>query len=523
MTTKTMSKQEIMLYVLQSGNLPTLPVVASKLITIISLEETSLIDIANLISTDMALSARILKVANSAFYSFPQEISSINQAVSILGSNAVSSLALSFSFLSMRGDNKKIIFNFKEFWEKALANAVAAKLILEEIPDISTEEIFTSALLQNIGKLILVYTLPELYNQVLDRLQEDDEKTEIEIEEEILGVSHCDIGYAVTKHWGFPQSLILPIKYNETPQQYSGDNKQIALTINAVYLAKILTHIFYSKHPEKWHVVFRNEAKKLLQLKAVNINNILKDVHKLINQAAECFDLHMPLAKSIEEILQEANIRLSLLNLSYEEINRELVISKVALEKTTKELAAKNKLLENMANIDGLTEIHNHRYFQNFLDKEINRSARNDKTISILLLDVDHFKKFNDTYGHQTGDFILKELCRVCKENIREYDLMARYGGEEFVFVLPDTEPDYAIIIAEKIRSVVANYSFDDGGSVYQVAVSIGVASAKPTGQGFKKHEFIGLADEALYQAKQEGRNRVIAYQPNKKKKWFSF
>ncbi|MCF6187234.1 MAG: diguanylate cyclase [Desulfobulbaceae bacterium] len=198
-------------------------------------------------------------------------------------------------------------------------------------------------------------------------------------------------------------------------------------------------------------------------------------------------------------------------------------MARIELEKLTRELEQKNKLLENLANIDGLTEINNHRFFQNFLDQEINRSIRNERTISILLADIDHFKKFNDTYGHQTGDFILKEFCRVCKESIREYDLIARYGGEEFIFVLPETEPGEAKIVAEKIRSEVENFTFDDGESVYKVTISIGVASARPSGRDFKKNEFIGLADEALYQAKGSGRNRVAMYSSNKKKKWFNF
>lgn len=509
--------------VLKSDSLPTLPILASRLITLTSQEDTTLTDIADLISNDIALSAKILKISNSAFYAFPQKISSINQAVSILGINAVSSLALSFSFLSIGGNKDKTIFNFKEFWEKSLAGAVAAKLILEQVPNTSTEAIFTAALLRNIGKLILASTMPENYDQILNRLRGYDETVELEIEEEIIGVCHYDIGYEVTKHWGFPQSLLMTIKYHNTPEKYNGDDQEVALTINAVYLSQILTHILYSDQPEKWHKLFESEAKKLLKLKVVAINRILKEIHKLVNRTAEDFELHMPPAKSVEDILQEANIRLSLLNLSYEEINRDLIDSKMVLEKLTRELKQKNKLLEDMANIDGLTEIHNHRYFQNFLDKEINRSIRNEKTISILLADIDHFKKFNDSYGHQTGDFILKEFCQVCKENIRKYDLIARYGGEEFIFVLPETEPGEAEMVAEKIRSGIENHGFDDGEQVYKVTISIGIASARPTDRDFKKNEFIGLADEALYQAKKDGRNRVAMYTPNKKKKWFNF
>lgn len=522
MTTITASREKVLRDVLQSDDLPTLPMVASKLISMIGREETSLADIADLITADIGLSAKILKVSNSAFYSFPKKINTISQAVSVLGTNAVYSLVLSFSFLSMAKGGSKTNFDLKKFWQESLTGAVAAKLIMEQVADEDTEEIFTAALLRNIGKLIQALTLPGLYNQVLDRLQEDKQKTEIEIEEEIIGASHCDIGYVVTKEWGLPQSLQLPIKHHDLPEKYECDSKQMVQAINIVYMATLLTNIIHSDNPEQWHKLFRADANKLLQLKTPAINKILEELHHKVDLAAEHFGLSMSVTRSIEEVLQEANIKLTLLNLSYEEMNRELIDSKLKLEHITLELNLKNKLLEDMANIDGLTEIHNHRYFQSFLDQEINRSIRNQNNISILLADIDHFKKFNDNHGHQTGDFILKEFSRICKENIREYDLIARYGGEEFVFVLPDTKLDDAVTVAEKIRTIVENYSFDDGDSTYQVTISIGVASARPTGQNFKKHEFIGFADEAMYKAKRAGRNRVSLYQPDKKKKWFN-
>ena len=111
----------------------------------------------------------------------------------------------------------------------------------------------------------------------------------------------------------------------------------------------------------------------------------------------------------------------------------------------------------------------------------------------------------------------------MISERIREYDLLARYGGEEFILILPETEPNDAKTVAEKIRTTVENHDFHDGNRTYHVTVSIGVASARPQSIEFNKQEFIGLADQALYQAKKSGRNKVAMYQPEKKKKWFHF
>ncbi len=520
----TMPQEQVLDIVLSSDNLPTLPIVASKLLVLTASEDTTLTDIARLVSKDMGLSAKILKVSNSSFYSFPQQIASINQAVSILGTNAVRSLVLSFSFLSMGGKKKNSKFDFTKFWERSLVGATAAKLILEQVEGADTEEIFISGLLQNIGQLIFAATLPDLFEQVVQKFEEDTEEIDEErLEIDIIGAQHRVVGYEVAKKWGFPESLLMPIRYHHSPSEYQSDRPELVQNVRAVYLSDLICKIFYSESPDLYHKQFRNEAKNLLGLKILQINNILKKVDLEVDKAAQYFGIKIKSIKSVNEILQEANIRLSLINLSYEEVNRELVKSKLELEKLTGELEQKNKLLENLVNIDGLTEVHNHRYFHTFLDSEINRSIRHENTISLLLADIDHFKKFNDTYGHQTGDFILKEFCRITKEVIREYDLIARYGGEEFVFVLPETEPEKAMLVAEKIRKTVDDFSFDDGKKNYHVTTSVGVASARPDSPQFNKNDFIGFADEALYEAKGKGRNKVRLYSPKKKKKWLNF
>jgi two-component system, cell cycle response regulator len=536
-TTSTSTAPDLVLQsILSSKDLPTLPIIATKLLELTAREETTLTEIANLIAQDMALSTKVLRVANSAFYNFPQQISSINQAVSILGINAVRSLVLSFSFLSLGKKQKQSIFDMEKFWERSLVEGTAAKLVIEQVTNADAEEAFTAGLLQNIGQLVLAITLPQAYNKVLEQLHEqrlqagtnssiDIEAIEQDLELRLIGMTHAEVGYEVAKAWRLPENLLLPIRYHHQPDEYKGSNARHKQTIRAAYLANLLSMLFSSEQPERYHKQFRQDAKQLLGLKVLGVNTILKVIDKIIDQSAQYFGIKITPIRSVAEILQEANLRLSLLNLSYEEMNRELIKSKLELERLTEELGQKNRLLENLANIDGLTEINNHRFFQNFLDSEINRSARNDRSLSLLLADIDNFKKFNDTYGHQTGDFILKEFCRITKEVIREYDLIARYGGEEFAYVFPETSAEEAMLIAEKLRKTTEDYVFDDGANTYRLTISIGVASARPAGEHFDKNDFIALADEALYEAKNSGRNRVaLGSTANKKKKrWFAF
>ena len=516
-----MNKDELLQRILESDELPTLPIVASQLITLTAKEDTTLADIGELVSQDISLSAKILKVSNSAFYSFPQQIGSIKQAVSILGMNAVRSLVLSFSFLTMKAGKVESRFNFEKFWEKSLASAVAAKLILEHVKGADTEEVFVSGLLQNLGELILARSFPEEYDKVLKVIEENKQET-FSAEEAVFGINHTLVGIEVAKSWGFPEVLLIPLQYHHHPNEYTGQNATIRSTVRAVYLADILVNILFSDKPEVYHKQFRKEAGKLLGLTAESIETILEKVHLKVKEAGAYFNLTIKTTKSVQEILQEANIRLSLINLDYDQMNKQLILAKIHLEDLTKELEKKNKTLDNLANIDGLTGAFNHRYFQIVLDQEINRAERHNTTISILLIDIDHFKKVNDTYGHQVGDFVLAEFSKTIQQNIRQYDILARYGGEEFIVILPETNGEDAEAVGEKLRAVIEQTPFQDSRETYHITASFGQASSTPaTEDGFKKSTLIQQADQALYEAKEKGRNRVVRYNP--KKKWFNF
>jgi len=156
--------------------------------------------------------------------------------------------------------------------------------------------------------------------------------------------------------------------------------------------------------------------------------------------------------------------------------------------------------------IDGLTEIHNKRYLLEFLDRELARAQRYGRPLSLVLLDIDRFKRVNDDLGHLAGDAVLRELAGCIKGTVRAEELFARYGGEEFAVVLPETPCQDAVAFAERARDKVAGHPFQFDGVSIPVTVSLGVAEA--TGQeGATAQELIQRADKALYRAKDAGRN----------------
>ena len=175
-------------------------------------------------------------------------------------------------------------------------------------------------------------------------------------------------------------------------------------------------------------------------------------------------------------------------------------------------LQEKNRLLLEMANRDGLTGLYNHRYFQETISKDFKKALRYKESLSCIMFDIDHFKKFNDTYGHQTGDVVLKTLGGLVKNLMRESDLAARYGGEEFALLLYHTVASDAYQIAERLRKTVEQHKFQADDLVLSVNISVGVASYYHPEISDAK-TLIECADKALYKAKEEGRNKVVAFE----------
>jgi two-component system, cell cycle response regulator len=160
--------------------------------------------------------------------------------------------------------------------------------------------------------------------------------------------------------------------------------------------------------------------------------------------------------------------------------------------------------------IDALTQIHNHRYLMDFVEREVQRAVRHSRPLSLALCDIDRFKTINDEFGHLGGDFALRELSSIIRKTVRREDLFARYGGEEFALVLVETNGKQAIEAAERVRQIVEKHTFRFEDKHFNLTISVGIAEV-PTGERLTPNELLRKADENLFKAKRAGRNQVVA------------
>jgi diguanylate cyclase (GGDEF)-like protein len=185
------------------------------------------------------------------------------------------------------------------------------------------------------------------------------------------------------------------------------------------------------------------------------------------------------------------------------------IVGQVAIAMDNARLYAETK---EMSLTDELTKVYNRRHFHKMLEMEFKRARRFARPLSLLMIDVDHFKKLNDSFGHIEGDHLLVNLAKVLSENLREVDTVARYGGEEFAVILPNTSEPDAHQVGTKLKDLVQNIALSpELRKKMKVTVSVGVSALHPESDSIE--DLINHADIALYRAKSRGRNRVVVYQ----------
>jgi len=216
------------------------------------------------------------------------------------------------------------------------------------------------------------------------------------------------------------------------------------------------------------------------------------------------------LGNTINEMADKVQSHASQLEATVQARTRELEDANTALAKVNRDLASAVDELARLARTDGLTQLNNHRTFQELISQEVRRSKRSNSPLTLLMIDVDHFKTYNDTHGHPAGDRVLKQVADILKTSLRTTDIVARYGGEEFAILLVDTPLSFAAKVADKVRTAVRTAKFEGAPESQpngRITVSIGMAGWPMHGR--TAPDLVQAADTALYDAKRAGRDQV--------------
>jgi len=293
-----------------------LPALASVITAVMSavIEETSAAEIAKIIEKDSSVTARILKVINSAFYGLSGHVSTVSQAVPLLGVQVVKNIVLTFSVLDIFIESKTPGFDFQKLWEHSFATAAASRLIARHTRYEDPEEALVAGLLHDIGVLVFARHAFDDYREVLHE-REKTGRPLSDLEQEIMGITHAEVGALLATKWKLPEVLVVPIRHHHDDVLPEEMHRQAKLLTNIVHVADMMCQVFVLPVSREQILSFKEKTQSRLDLSDEVLVDILSNVTREMELAAESFMVHPP--RSYVEILEQAHLELGRLNLSY--------------------------------------------------------------------------------------------------------------------------------------------------------------------------------------------------------------
>jgi diguanylate cyclase (GGDEF)-like protein len=461
--------------------LPSIPGVVLEVLDLSQDPDIGTAEIARVLSRDPALVAKILKVANSAWIGVRREVTTLGQAVNLLGTNGTMSLALSFSLV--RGLRKVGVqeFDHQAYWKRSAISATATLSVGTYIGAAKPDELFLSGLLQDIGMLVLNEALPDYGRLII--LSKGDHESLVEIEQRELGTDHGRVSSWFLDKCGLPKRLISPIP---TSHQDKGIRNPLA---KSVAVGSRIAEIWANPNTAAAMASATKAVRNLLELSDPRFDEILGKIASKLPEITRNLEIPIGDENFINRLLDQAREAMAELNMRALQEARQLAVQ---------------------AQKDSLTSLHNRSYLDHVLELHCTLSRKLTQPLTAIFIDIDNFKKINDSHGHRCGDSVLVSVARVIQSATREDDTTMRYGGDEFVVLLSKADEHFAAQISERIRLMVEQQSYVAGdGTRIPVTVSVGWATMSSNSKIQNAAELLEVADRSLYLAKTSGRNRV--------------
>ena len=487
-------------------NLPSPPVVALRVIELAQDPEVDIGMVADVISTDPALAAKVLRVSNSPIYALRRKAETLHQAITLLGLNGTLMLALSFSLASTMHNNADQGFDYTHFWKRSLAAATCARRLGAAIKLRAKEEVFLASLLQDIGMLVIDKMNPQFYRDC--GVDQRDHAAVTASEYDRLGADHAIIGGWILRKWGFPEYLLDAVM-NSHASEFSCEARDCEKLVHCVALSGLLVDAMQNPTEQNNLPLIVDLAHERMGINEGMFREMMELLNEDLAESQDMFNTDLSDYNYSDNLLDNAKETLMLMNL-------QTLAQADRLQETAELLESRTRELEERSRRDGLTGLYNRAYLDQKLSHEFTMTNDRDWSMVVMFVDLDHFKQVNDTYGHQAGDQVLQRAARVLVEGTRDDDIVARYGGEEFVIVMPGHGEKSAHVVAGRLVNAfrAMQYLVNDGEEI-NVTVSIGL-SILGEGENFSSVEdMLEAADKALYVAKKNGRNRYLIYSKN--------
>lgn len=492
-------RTELEATLLHCRNLPSPPGVALQIIALAQDPTATLNAAAQTIGVDPALSARLLRVANSPLYATRRRAETLPQAMAMLGLNAALSLALGFSLVHGLRDGNGAAAQQEQIWRRSVLAAMAARLLGQQTNLKRGEMLMLAGLLQDIGRLALLKAMPETYAALCAEAADNDAL--LTLERAHFDADHAEVGAWLARRWQLPDYLVDAIAQSESePAQ-----EPFLRCIQASGAVADLWLAAADPSPDA-----RQQALSRVMTLTGHDREALDELLSLMSAAMQeisaLFEVRIEHPAHLDAIADEARELLILRNLRQ-------IQDAAQSQQETRATEERMRQLTEQARRDPLTGVYNRLHMEEVLQREFASAGMHPLTIA--LIDLDDFKRINDRYGHLVGDQVLRQFALTVQRALRSTDLIARYGGEEFLLVLHYSSEASARQVLQRLLEQVSKtpMAVVDGEPIF-TTFSAGIATHGGNAEErFQSvHDLLKAADDVLYGAKREGRNRVLLH-----------
>ncbi|MCC5793118.1 MAG: GGDEF domain-containing protein [Chromatiales bacterium] len=485
------------------SSFPSPPPVALRIIELAQNPDVCIRSVADTVSLDPAIAAKVMRIANSAMYSRRRQSTNLRQALVMLGLNATLTLALSFTLVGTLRRTKPEGFDFVAYWQRTLLAATWARLLATEVHRRDAEEVFLAALLQDIGMLAIDRVQPGTY-EAKNPFANEHHKL-VELERSAIGADHCQVGAELMQVWGLPADLVRLVLHSHDLQSGSlASDRRGAGT--CIALSSQLAELWMQERDDIAMRRISQQIEKLLDIPAHRLADMFNQIREQLPVAESLFEMSLFESDQLQEITDVAREILMVRNLRALDAVQNL-------QNHASKLEEENVELKQESSRDALTGAYNRRRFEEALQQEFLSARGHSWALSVIFVDLDRFKEINDTWGHQAGDAMLREVAELLTDGLRETDIVARYGGDEFVLLLPGIDVKGATAVASRIVQAARSRQIAvPGKDSLSITLSLGLATLNAEQRFEDPHGLLAAADTALYHSKRNGRNQYTVY-----------
>ncbi|MBX3356844.1 MAG: HDOD domain-containing protein [Phycisphaeraceae bacterium] len=486
---------DVLEQVLECPRLPSLPAVALRVIELTQDREVAVTDLAEIITRDQALAAKVLRTVNSSFYALSKPCSSINQAIVLLGLTAVKTLALGFTLVGAISKTAADDFDYRAYWRRGLLTGIAAKHIARAAEIGSEEECFLGGLLQDVGMVAMHLGLGRPYREVLAQCAGNHRKL-ARLELAAFEIQHADVGALIASRWRLPESLVMPIKYHERPTAAPREHAEVVF---AVGLGNIACDVLDAEEPAGPLTRFYGRAEQWLRLNAAQADDVLREVGQVSKEIAALFHLDAGQGPDGEAILARARQRLL-----------SLTITGHAEEPT------------DGGDADPVSGLPTRTPFDRTLIAAFEQCTSGGPPLSLALFDIDGLDELTVRHGDATRDATVVEFARRLGDALASTDsTLYRLDTGRFAALMPGTNTVAATRLAEAARRRIHGVPlvFPPGTaavSSISVSTSAGLVCLDSAGGArfSDAAQFLSYAERAVQAAASAGRNTLRVFTP---------